>query len=79
MTADDEFYEPEYEPEVVSLGENLSLQVLTVVPPALEYMSQLHSQQQEISGRQVWTGSLLLAHALCYQHSEENLFRRPQR
>lgn len=32
--------------------------------PPLEYMASLHSKQLEISGRQVWTGSLTLAHAL---------------
>ena len=35
--------------------------VLSVLPPPLEYLSTLHTQHQEISGRQVWTGSLLLA------------------
>jgi hypothetical protein len=32
--------------------------------PPLEYMATLHSQQREISGRQVWAGSLTLAHAI---------------
>jgi hypothetical protein len=71
-----EGYEPEYEPEqvVVSTAANLNIthQVLSVVPPPLEYMSTLHSQQQEISGRQVWTGSLLLAQTLCHFYKQQN-------
>jgi hypothetical protein len=50
-----------------------SLHVLTVIPPPLEYMSQLHTQQQEISGRQVWTGSLFLAHVLFHHTTERQL------
>jgi hypothetical protein len=50
-----------------------SLHVLTVVPPPLEYMSRLHSQQREISGRQVWTGSLFLAHVLFHDATEQKL------
>jgi len=38
--------------------------VLSVLPPPLEYLSTLHTQHQEISGRQVWTGSLWLAQYL---------------
>jgi len=60
-------YEPEYEPESIIISENkinLKFEVLTVVPPPLEYMSSLHSSQQEISGRQVWCGSLLLTEFL---------------
>jgi hypothetical protein len=73
---DSDAYEPEYEPEQVvvsaKLNLNITLQVLSVVPPPLEYMSTLHSQQQEISGRQVWTGSLLLAHTLCHFYQQQN-------
>jgi hypothetical protein len=41
-------------------------QVWTVVPPPLDYMVALHNERQEISGRQVWTGSLYLANLLIY-------------
>jgi hypothetical protein len=71
-----EGYEPEYEPEQVVVCKtakwNITLQVLSVVPPPLEFMSTLHSQQQEISGRQVWTGSLLLAQTLCHFYEQQN-------
>jgi hypothetical protein len=60
----DEDYEPEYELERFTIDGRLSVEVLAVVPPPLEYMSSLHSQKQEISGRQVWCGSLLLASVL---------------
>lgn len=53
--------------------DDFSLHVLTVVPPPLEYMSRLHSQQQEISGRQVWTGSLFLAQVLFLDATERQL------
>jgi hypothetical protein len=72
---DSEEYEPVYEPEQITVSAksslNITLQVLSVVPPPLEYMSTLHSQQQEISGRQVWTGSLLLAHVLCHFYEQQ--------
>ena len=58
-------YEPEYEIETVTVGDSLELSVLTLLPPPIEYMSALHSQQREISGRQVWTGSFLLASLFC--------------
>jgi hypothetical protein len=61
--SDDE-YEPEYEPERFIIDGRFSVEVLAVVPPPLEYMSILHTQNQEISGRQVWCGSLLLASVL---------------
>jgi hypothetical protein len=71
-----EGYEPEYEPEQVVVCKtanwNITLQVLSVVPPPIEFMSTLHSQQQEISGRQVWTGSLLLAQTLCHFYEQQN-------
>lgn len=57
-------YEPEYEWEHVRVGTSLSFKIMSVVPPPLEYMSQLRTNEQEISGRQVWTGSLVLAHVL---------------
>ena len=56
-----EAYEPEYESEVIEVSSNLSLRILTVVPPPIEFLSRLHTRGTEISGRQVWTGSLLLA------------------
>ena len=56
-------YEPEYELEYFAI-DRYHLRLLAVVPPPLEYMMTLHSTHQEISGRQVWCGSLLLAHAL---------------
>ena len=68
-------YEPEYEPESITISQNnlnITFQVLTVVPPPLEYMSSLHSSQQEISGRQVWCGSLLLSEYLL-SSLDENL------
>ncbi|GKY92401.1 hypothetical protein MPSEU_000210800 [Mayamaea pseudoterrestris] len=59
-------YEPEYEVETVTISTGkIKLQVLSVVPPPLEYMSALHSRKEEISGRQVWAGSLVLANVLC--------------
>jgi hypothetical protein len=76
-------YEPEYEPEQVVVSPtanlNITFQVLSVVPPPLEYMSTLHSQQQEISGRQVWTGSLLLAQTLCHFYKQQNDLFQDQR
>jgi hypothetical protein len=105
----DDDYEPEYEPERIHVGDDIILEVFSVVrtfhalvlflskciniqscstlitcnsvcnqeklnltalcllallAPPLEYMASLHSRNQEISGRQVWTGSLTLAHAL---------------
>ena len=67
--SDDDSYEPEYEWETFSIKEGsdsdlYSFDVLCVVPPPLEYMSRLHTDEQEISGRQVWTGSLMACHYL---------------
>ena len=47
-----------------------------VTAPPLEYMASLHSSNQEISGRQVWTGSLSLANTLlCLTDDEKrNVF-----
>lgn len=69
MSDDESLLEPEYETERISVVE-YELEVFTVVPPPLEYMSKLHSSRQEISGRQVWTGSLVLSHYLvdCHKH-----------
>ena len=65
-------YEPEYEPETFQVANNkITLEVLSVVPPPLEFMSELHSKQQEISGRQVWCGSLLLSYLLCQMQEEQ--------
>jgi hypothetical protein len=68
-SADSSVYEPEYDWETVCVHsgeqqEGLAFRVLTVMPPPLEYLSQLHRDRQEISGRQVWTGSLTLAHTI---------------
>jgi hypothetical protein len=64
-------YEPEYEPEDFVVADRYRARVLAVVPPPLEYMMTLHSQEQEISGRQVWCGSLLLAHTLVQEHDKD--------
>lgn len=55
------------------------LEVLAVVPPPIEFMSTLHSSQQEISGRQVWCGSLLLAHMLVKVHRDDMSYFRSKR
>jgi hypothetical protein len=68
----EECYEPEYELECFTIEDRYSIRLLAVVPPPLEYMMSLHSAQQEISGRQVWCGSLLLAHALVQLVSQED-------
>ena len=65
-------YEPEYEIESIVIAEknqNITFDVLTVVPPPLEYMSSLHSAQQEISGRRIWCGSKLLSEFLLHKDS----------
>lgn len=74
---DENDYEPEYELEPVSIaGGRFYFQVWSVVPPPLEFLSTLHTNRQEISGRQVWTGSLLLAHVLVQlQEEQPDLFR----
>jgi hypothetical protein len=62
-------YIPEYEVEIVTIADGkIELHVLSLQPPPLEYMSKLHSQRKEISGRQVWIGSLLLANFLCQEN-----------
>jgi len=72
--SDDE-YEPEYEWEQVHVANNIQIVVLSVLPPPLEFMSTLHTNQQEISGRQVWTGSLALANVLCEcEQAKKDLF-----
>jgi hypothetical protein len=73
----DSDYQPEYEPEMFQVAGKINLQVLSVVPPPLEFMSALHSQQQEISGRQVWCGSLLCANVLCQlQEQDKHVFHK---
>lgn len=57
-------YEPEYEPESVVISPDITLNVMTLVPPPLEYMVKLHDSHSEISGRKVWCGSLLLTQYL---------------
>mmetsp|Transcript_12701 Transcript_12701/g.25891 ORF Transcript_12701/g.25891 Transcript_12701/m.25891 type:complete len:250 (-) Transcript_12701:29-778(-) len=61
----DSDYEPEYLPEDVTLPGGLTISVMTLVPPPLEYMSALHDNELEVSSRVVWTGSLLLCEFLC--------------
>ena len=69
VDSDSEFeYDLEYEPEEVEVGDETVLRVWTVVPPPIEYISSLHAQRQEISGRQVWTGSLALAQFVTKSH-----------
>jgi hypothetical protein len=62
-------YEPEYETEEVSVNQQLRLQVLTLVPPPIEFLASLRTRGREVSGRKVWTGSLFLAQYLCHQIS----------
>ena len=54
---------------------NVALLIVTTFigssAPPLEYMANLHSKHEEISGRQVWTGSLTLAHALLELSDDE--------
>jgi hypothetical protein len=63
--------EPEYEQERIVIDGRIALEVWSVVPPPLEYLAQLSRRRQEISGRQVWTGSLVLAHLLCRHHDQD--------
>jgi hypothetical protein len=60
-------YDPEYETEEVAVNRDVTLNVLTVVPPPLEFLARLRRERREISGRKVWSGSLLLAQFLCHQ------------
>jgi len=60
-TASSSEEEAEYEKEICRINDAFVFEVLTVVPPPLEYLSKLHTKQQEISGRMVWCGSLLLS------------------
>ena len=62
--------DPEYQLEQVQvLDDNDScfycFHIWTIIPPTLTFLSHLHSQQEEISGARVWTGSLLLAQYFC--------------
>lgn len=66
-SSDDEI---EYEDEEFDvLGAQLT--VTTVAQLPLHLLAQLSSDNQEISGQRVWGGSLLLAHFLGHQYSEE--------
>lgn len=67
--SDEDSYDPEYETELVRVCKEVQFNLLTVVPPPLEYLATLHKDRQEISGRKVWTGSLLLARFLSSQIS----------
>jgi hypothetical protein len=68
-------YDPEYELEEVVVNRRIRLRVLTVVPPPVEFLAALRACGREISGRKVWTGSLLLAQYLCH-HRELSSPRR---
>jgi hypothetical protein len=50
--------------------------VVRVAPP-LEYMASLHTNNQEISGRQIWTGSISLANTLLHlpDGEKQNIFQ----
>lgn len=79
MSSDDDEYEPEYEPEDFLIADRYQVRLLAVVPPPLEYMMSLHSTHQEISGRKVWCGSLLLAHALVHIVDQEPTYLQDKR
>jgi hypothetical protein len=79
MSDEEHSYEPEYEPERFVVAKEYEVEVLAVVPPPIEFMSTLHSNRQEISGRQVWCGSLLLAHMLVKLHKDNEKFFRNKR
>jgi hypothetical protein len=71
--SDEDLYEPQYETELIRVYEDVQFNVMTVIPPPLEYLATLHQDRQEISGRKVWTGSLLLARFLCSRISTGEL------
>ena len=73
FASNDEEHELEYELETCVVANKVRLEILAVVPPPLEFLSQLHTDRNEISGRQVWCGSMLLAHVFCHwQETEED-------
>jgi len=72
---DDDEYVPTYEKETISILNKYTFEVFTVVPPPIEYMMTLHNEDCEISGRQVWCGSYLLAAVLCNGRNEFNAKR----
>lgn len=74
----DDDYEPEYEEEIVRIGGHIALHVLSLLPPPLEFLSSLRSEHKEISGRQVWTGSLLLANVLVGTQDYQGFFDNKQ-
>jgi hypothetical protein len=61
---EDDSYEPEYETCDLMVANQYAVRVLVVMPPPLEYMVSLHSNQHEISGQNVWCGSLRLIETL---------------
>jgi predicted nicotinamide N-methyase len=61
--------ELEYEMEVCNITKDIMLRICTVVPPPIEYLTKLHGKEEEISGRRVWSGSLLLSLFFCSHDS----------
>jgi hypothetical protein len=61
--------ELEYEVEACSITKEIMLHICTVVPPPIEYLTKLHGKEEEISGRRVWSGSLLLSLFFCSNDS----------
>lgn len=74
MSDDESDYEPEYEIEQVTVEEGIQVEYWAVVPPPIEFMANLHRDRLEISGRQLWTGSLCLAGVLIQKQKETRLF-----
>jgi len=62
----DSDWEIEYEPEDVSFGNGLDFQVMSITELPLEFLADLESKQEEISGRRLWPGSLILAQYLTH-------------
>ncbi|CAM9381987.1 unnamed protein product, partial [Heterosigma akashiwo] len=52
--------------EDVSFGNGLDFQVMSITELPLEFLADLESKQEEISGRRLWPGSLILAQYLTH-------------
>lgn len=59
--SEEEEEELEYEMEVCHVTKDLVFHICTILPPPLEYLTRLRVKKEEISGRRVWSGSLLLS------------------